>query len=197
MASILKRAWWSILLRGVAAILFALLLLFAPGVTLATGALSFVLLFAIYALVDGIGTIAGSLMRREGQWFLLLLMGVVSVIAGLAALGNPLLFAVISVTIMVYIFAFKAIAGGIVEIISAWQLRQEIDNEWLLMLNGLFSLLFGLILLRRPITAIEVLVLFAAFYLLVTGTLQVVLAFKLRGVAGKIEDTVAAVKSAA
>lgn len=197
MTSILKRAWWSILLRGVAAILFALLLVFAPGVTLATGALSFVLLFAIYALVDGIGTIVGSLMRREGQWFLLLLMGVVSVIAGLAALGNPLLFAVISVTIMVYIFAFKAIAGGIVEIISAWQLRQEIDNEWLLMLNGLFSLLFGLILLRRPITAIEVLVLFAAFYLLITGVLQVVLAFKLRGMAGKIEDAVTAVKSAA
>lgn len=197
MANLLKRAWWTLLLRGIAAIAFALLLLFAPGVTLATGAFSFVLLFAIYALVDGITTIISAVMRREGQWFLLLISGIIGVLAGLIALGNPLLFAVVTVSIMIYIFAFKTIAGGIVEIVTAWQVRQEIDNEWLLMLNGIISVIFGVILFARPITGVEVLVIVATFYLLVTGVLQIMLAFRVRGWAGKAQTIAANVQAGA
>jgi len=181
MANVLKQAWWVLVLRGISAILFALLLLFAPGLTLATGVFSFVILFAVYALVEGISTVIGSVMKREGQWFWLLLYGIISVIAGLIALGNPLLVGVFTITVMIYIVAFKSIMGGILEMISAWRLRQEIDNEWILALNGLFSLLFGLILLRRPITGIEVLVLITSFYLLMAGVMQIVLGFKVRG----------------
>ena len=181
MTDILKKTGWVLLLRGISALLFALLLLFAPGLTLATGVFSFVILFAVYVLVDGISTIVSSVMSRESQWFLLLLWGIISVIAGLTALGNPLLFGAFTIAVMVYIVAFRSIAGGIVEMYSAWQLRQEIDNEWLLAMNGVFSLLFGLILLRRPITGIEVLVLITAFYLLMAGVMQVVLGFKVRG----------------
>ena len=84
MANTLKQTWWTLLLRGIVAILFALLLLFALGITLATGLFSFVILFGVYALIEGFATIAGSLMTREGQWFLLLLLGVINVIFGLA-----------------------------------------------------------------------------------------------------------------
>lgn len=181
MASVLKQAWWMLLLRGISAILFALLLLFAPRLTLVGGIFSFVILFSIYALVEGISTIIGSVIKREGQWVLLLIWGIISVLAGLAALGDPILFGVLTLTLMVYIVAFKSIAGGVVEIISAWQLRREIDNEWLLAVNGLFSLLFGLILLLRPITGIQVLVILTAFYLLMAGVMQIILAFKVRG----------------
>ncbi len=180
MTSVLKQAWWVLALRGIAAILFALLLLFAPGITLATGALSFAILFGAYALIEGISTIVGSVMKREGHWFLLLIFGIISVIAGLIALGNPLVVGVLTITVMVYIVAFKSIIGGIVEIISAWQLRQEIANEWLLAINGIFSLLFGLILLRRPVMGIEVLVLITSFYLLMAGVMQIILGFKVR-----------------
>lgn len=196
MAKILKTAWWTLLLRGIMAILFALLLLFVPGLTLATGALSIIVLFAVYALVDGISTIVGAVMHREGDWVLLLLLGVVSVIAGLAALANPLVLAVISIRVMVLLFAFKAISGGIMEILAGWQLRQEMDNEWLLILNGIVSLLFGMILLARPIAGVEVLILIAAFYLFIAGTLQIVLAFKVRGLAGRVEDVRAAATGA-
>lgn len=181
MANTLKQTWWTLLLRGITAILFALLLLLAPGLTLATGVFSFVILFGVYALIEGIATIFGSLMTREGQWFLMLLFGIISLMAGLAALANPLWFGVMTYIVMVYIVAFRSIAGGIVEMLAAWRLRRDIDNEWLLALNGLFALLFGLILLRRPITGIEVLILITSFYLLVAGTVQIILAFKVRG----------------
>ena len=191
MANVLKQAWWVLLLRGISAILFALLLLFAPGLTLATGIFSFVILFAIYVLVDGISTIVGAVMHREGQWFLFLLWGIISVLAGLLALGNPLLFGTFTLIIMVYIVAFRSIVGGVVEMFSAWQLRREIDNEWLLAMNGAFSLLFGLILLIRPITGIEVLILLTSFYLLVAGVMQLILGFKARGWSNALEEKIA------
>ncbi|MEL6306819.1 MAG: DUF308 domain-containing protein [Chloroflexota bacterium] len=183
MADILKKAWWVLLLRGISAILFALLLLFSPGLVLVGGLFSFVVLFAIYALVDGISTIAGAIMNREGQWGLVLLWGVISVIAGLVALSTPVVsvLVVFTVRIMIFIVAFRSIVGGMLEIYSAWRLRQEIDNEWLLAINGIFGVLFGLILLARPITGIEVLVILTAFYLLMSGTMQIVLGFKVRG----------------
>ncbi|MEM6530020.1 MAG: DUF308 domain-containing protein, partial [Chloroflexota bacterium] len=169
MAQTLKQSWWSLLLRGIAAIAFALLLIFLPGITLATGALSFVILFGTYALIDGIFSVVGAVRHREGQWFWMLLWGIVSILAGILAIGNPLITAAITVTIIIYIVAFRAIAGGVMEIIAAWQLRKEIDNEWLLLLNGLFSIIFGAILFSRPITAVEVLLIILTFYLIIAG----------------------------
>jgi uncharacterized membrane protein HdeD (DUF308 family) len=192
MATVLQQAWWTLLLRGIAAIVFALLLLFAPGLTLATGLFSFVILFGAYALIEGIATLVGSLMTREGQWFLMLLFGVISIIAGLAAIANPLWFGVMTYIVMIYIVAFRSIVGGIVEMFAAWRLRRDIDNEWLLALNGLFALLFGLILLRRPITGIEVLVLITSFYLLIAGTVQIILSFKVRGWSDTLRERKAA-----
>lgn len=192
MSNTLKQTWWTLLLRGIAAILFALLLLFAPGITLATGLFSFVILFGVYALIEGFATIAGALMTRKGQWFLTLLFGIISIIAALAALANPLWFGVMTYIVMVYIVAFRSIAGGVVEMFAAWRLRREIDNEWLLALNGLFAVLFGLILLRRPITGIEVLVLITSFYLLMAGTVQIILGFKARGWSDKLPEEKAA-----
>jgi uncharacterized membrane protein HdeD (DUF308 family) len=186
MANTLKQTWWTLLLRGITAILLALLLLFFPGLTLATGLFSFVILFGVYALIEGVATIVGAIMTREGQWFLLLLFGIISVIAGLAALANPFFFGVMTYIVMIYIVAFRSIFGGIVEMVAAWRLRRDIDNEWLLALNGLFALLFGLILLRRPITGIEVLVLMTSFYLLMAGTMQIILGFKMRGWANRL-----------
>ena len=184
MVQLLKTAWWMLLLRGIAAILFALLLLFQPQLTLA----AYAIVFAIYTLADGISTIAGSLTRREGQWFLVLLWGVVSVIAGLVALGNPLLFGALTVTIMVYIVAVWSVVGGIVQVIAAIQLRREIEGEWLLAVNGILSVLFGVLLVRFPIETIDVLLFLTAFYAAVAGVIQIILAFRVRGLADNLDE---------
>ncbi len=178
MSNSLDQSQGVLLLRGIVAIIFALLLLFAPGITLAGAGLSFVILFSAYALIEGVSMVYGSISRREGHWVLMLLFGIVSVLAGLYALQHPVMTVVLTIAVMVYILAFKSIIGGIIEIITAWQLRNEIDHEWLLAISGLVSLLFGLILLRRPIATIEVLVLVTSFYLLISGATQIALSFK-------------------
>ena len=107
-----------LLLRGIVAIIFALLLLFAPGLTLATGALSFVILFSAYALIEGVSTVYGAVSRREGHWVLMLLFGIVALLAGLYALQHPVMTVALTIAVMVYILAFKSIIGGIIEIIE-------------------------------------------------------------------------------
>ena len=174
----------AMLIRGGVAIVFALLLLFAPGLTLATGVFSFVVLFSAYALIEGIATIFSAVSKRVGHWVFMLVFGVVAVLVGLWALRHPLAAATVTIAIMVTLLAVKSVIGGVVEIIAAWQQRDEIDYEWLLGINGLASLLFGLLLISRPIATLEVLILFTAFYLLISGAMQVGLSFQVRAPAG-------------
>ncbi len=180
MKGVMEQSSQALMLRGIIAIIFALMLLVIPGVTLAAGAFSFVILFGVYALVDGLSTIWGSAKNREGHWVLMLLVGIVSAIAGLLALANPVVFGTLTLAIMVNLFAFKAILGGGLEIISAFRLREEIDNEWLLGISGFVSLVFGLMLLFNTFETVATLLLIVPFYLLVAGVMQIALSFKVR-----------------
>ncbi len=187
MKGVLEQSAQALILRGVVAIIFALLLVFVPGVTLAAGAFSFVMLFGAYALVDGISTLWGSIREREGHWVLMALVGVVSVIAGVAALANPIVFSTLTLAIMINLFAFKSILGGGLEIISAVRLREEIDNEWLLGISGFVSLVFGLLLLFNTFETVATLLLIVPFYLLIAGVMQIALGMKVRSWQGDLE----------
>jgi len=81
MAAIMVGNWWALALRGVVAILFALIAFFMPGVTAA----ALILLFGAYAFVDGVfALIAGlRLARRHGRSAPLLLEGVLNILIGL------------------------------------------------------------------------------------------------------------------
>jgi uncharacterized membrane protein HdeD (DUF308 family) len=57
MISMLARNWWAFVARGLFAVLFGLIALFMPGVTM----LSLVLVFAAYALADGVMAIIGAI----------------------------------------------------------------------------------------------------------------------------------------
>ena len=173
-ATILARSWWRLLLRGLAAIAFGILTWLRPGISLA----ALVLLFGVYALVDGILGIWTALSGRHHQeyWWALLLSGLLGVGIGLLTFAAPGLTAL---GLLFYI-AIWAIAKGLLEIVAAIRLRKEIRGEWLLILAGLASVLFGVLLVAQPgIGALAVLWLIAA-YAVVYGIVLEVLAFKAR-----------------
>src|ERR687889_550458 len=58
----LSRYWWAVALRGVAAVLFGLMALLWPGITL----FALVILFGAYALVDGAFTLVTAIRDRDG-----------------------------------------------------------------------------------------------------------------------------------
>lgn len=178
MHAILSKYWWTLALRGVLAILFGLVLLFAPGLALIT----FVVFFAAYALADGILTaIAALTQRTQKNWWVHLLEGIVSVIAGIVAFIYP----GITLLVLLTIFAIWAILTGVFEIWAAIELRKEIENEWLLGLSGGASILFGILLLIRPGTTLLAVSIFLSFYLIAFGVLLIVLGFQLRGRGGQ------------
>jgi uncharacterized membrane protein HdeD (DUF308 family) len=181
LAAILSRNWWVLLLRGIVAIVFGVLTWLLPGISLA----ALVLLFGAYSMVDGIlgawTAIAG---RKEHEhWWVLLLEGLVGIGVGILTLFAP---GVTALALLFYI-AIWAIATGVLEIVAAIRLRKEIEGEWLLVLGGLASVAFGVLLMARPgAGALAVLWIIAA-YAVVFGVILVVLAFKARSFARALE----------
>ena len=172
----LARWWWTFIIRGLLAIAFGVLAFFAPGLGIAV----LVGLFAAWALIDGVANLItgfGS-RNRDKSWWLEILEGVVSIIAGIIALAFPVLAA----EILVIIIAAWAIVTGIFEIIAAVRLREQIKGEFWLGLAGLASILFGVILFVFPGVGALSLVWLIGSFALVFGVFLVILGWRLRGV---------------
>lgn len=174
LASILSRAWWLILLRGLIAIAFGLLTWLQPGISLAALAL----LFGAYILADGVlGVWAAITGRKEHEyWWVLLLWGIVGIGVGILTFLAP---GITALALLFYI-AIWAIATGVLEIVAAIRVRKEIRGEWLLILGGLLSVAFGVLLMAQPGAGALALLWLIATYAIIFGILLVILAFKAR-----------------
>ncbi len=164
--------WWALALRGLAAVVFGLLTFFVPGITLAT----LVLLFGAYAAVDGIFNMAAFFRVANHHWALLI-EGVIGIIAGVLTFVWP----AITAMALLYLIAFWAIFTGVFEIIASIRLRKAMAHEWLLLLMGVLSLLFGLLLLVAPGAGALAIVLWIGVYAFIFGIFLLTLAFRLRG----------------
>lgn len=165
-------AWWSVLIRGVATLLFGLLTLAWPGVTL----LSLVILYGCFALLDGGVALGAALTGGKGSRWMMALTGVIGIAAGAVALFWPGMTAVV----LVLIIGWWSVFRGVFEIIAAIRLRREIPNEWMLILSGAVSILFGLAVLAAPGAGALALLWLIGGWAVVIGVLLVALSFKLR-----------------
>jgi len=168
----LARHWWVIALRGIAAIVFGILAFAWPGMTLAV----LVILFGAYALVDGVLAIIAAFRGESDHRLALGLEGVVSVLAGLAAFVYPGLTALV----LLYIIAFWAIVTGVLEIWAAIRLRRAISNELGLIIGGILSVLFGVILVAAPGAGALAVIFIIGAYAIIFGIALLGLAWRLR-----------------
>jgi uncharacterized membrane protein HdeD (DUF308 family) len=178
MLETLARNWWAIVLRGVFAVLFGLGAFFWPGITLVV----LVALYGAYLFADGILAVVWALMGRRAGAFPwgVFLAGLASIIAGVLTFLMPGLTALV----LLYLIAAWAIVRGIFEIIAAFHLRRELTNEWLLALNGVLSVLFGILLIAAPgAGALAVLWIIGTFAVIV-GVVMIMLGFRLKGLQG-------------
>jgi uncharacterized membrane protein HdeD (DUF308 family) len=173
MSDLLAQNWWAMALRGVFAILFALVAFFVPGATI----LSLVLFFSAYMLVDGIfGIVAAFRAATHHQrWGLLILEGVVNIAVGVIAFAWPGLTVLFFVTLL----AVWSLITGVLVIVAAFRLHPAYGRGWLIV-SGLVSVLFGIALLIAPMVGAVVLTWWLGAYALVFGIALLILAFRLR-----------------
>ncbi len=174
MPFVLSSNWWALALRGVAGLIFGLLAFAVPGVTMSV----LVWWFGAYALVDGIFALIAAFRGPEGnrRWGALLFEGIAGIVAGIFAFG----WTVMTAAVLMYLIAFWAIITGVFEIGAAIRLRRAISGEWALMLMGVLSIVFGILILFAPLMGALVVTLWIGAYALVFGILMLILAFRVR-----------------
>ena len=137
--------WWTVVLRGVAAVAFGVLMFAWPHLTVA----KLVLLFGIYALTHGIVSLIAAIANRQKSRSRLLLAfeGVIGIWAGTVTMRSPL----ISTIVLIFFIWVWALATGILRIFEAIRLRKEISGEVWLALSGVVLILFAFMLRLRPV----------------------------------------------
>lgn len=174
MVVLFTKRWWVFLLRGLAAIIFGLLALIWPRLTL----LTLITLFGIFALVDGLLALVAGIVSigRNKRWWSMLLSGVLGIAIGVLTFIWPQITGVV----LLYFIAAWAMVIGIMDILIAIQLRQEIEGEWIMILDGIFSILVGLLFFIFPQTSAMALVWLIGLFVIAVGIILLILALRLR-----------------
>ncbi len=165
--------WRTILLRGLASLIFGVLAFVYPGVTLAV----VVTLFGVYALVDGLLGLWGAYRgKEEGTSVTSLLTALVSIVAGLVCLLAPD-FATRYVVVLV---GFWNIAAGLLQLIGALVMWKDIEKPGLLALAGVAGAVLGGIIAFNPSFAAETMIRIIAATAVLVGLVLLVFGWQLR-----------------
>jgi uncharacterized membrane protein HdeD (DUF308 family) len=166
--------WWLLLLRGIASIIFGVIAFLWPGITLV--ALTY--MFGIYAIIDGVAAIgaAFNLPGAAGPRWWLGLSGVVSILAGIVAF----VYTGMTALLLLVFIAVWAIIIGVLQLYAAIRLWNVIDNDWWLILSGLLSIAFGVVLIAWPGSGALALIWTIAWFAVFFGCMFIGPAFELK-----------------
>jgi uncharacterized membrane protein HdeD (DUF308 family) len=168
--------WWIVAIRGLLAILFGIMALVWPKITI----LALVILFGAYAIVNGVFALIAAFRGGGGQsrgW--LAFSGILGIAAGVVALVWP----GITTFALLLLIAIWFVVTGVMEVISAIVLRKEIDSEWMLVLSGALSTLFGLVLLIWPASGALAIVWLIGLCAIAFGLALLYIAFRVKKLA--------------
>lgn len=139
-----NRLWWMIVLRGLAALLFGLVAIFWPGISLD----ALVILFGAYALADGVIAVFGSRRMAAGEprRGFMALTGITGIVIGLISIFWP----EATVVLLLYFVAAWALVFGVIEIAGSFRLKKEFGPDWPVSKGGILLVAFGLLLVIFP-----------------------------------------------
>jgi uncharacterized membrane protein HdeD (DUF308 family) len=174
MHGFLAQHWWVFLLRGLFAVLFGILAIAMPDLTLFT----LLLVVGIYLFADGVVDLYTAISGQahgDDRW-LVALQGLVGVAIGLIVFFMP----GVSAIGLLFAIAAWSLVVGVLQIVAAIKLRKEIANEFWLGLSGLISILFALFLIARPGQGALAVIWIIGIYAIAFGVFLIAFAFKVR-----------------
>jgi uncharacterized membrane protein HdeD (DUF308 family) len=156
----------SLILLGILAVVAGIVAIAWPGVTI----LALVILFAVYAFMDGgLQTMRAFSSRAAGPVLGHLLLALVDLAAGLFALAWPAPTAFV----LVIVVAAWALVGGFAEFFAGFQAGESAGTRAVFIISGLVSVAFGLLLFGRPGVGAVTLALLFGLYSLIYGFSQI------------------------
>lgn len=183
-SNFVKSVWWLVLLRGIFAIILGILAFVWPVAT----AIAFVWVFAIYAIVDGVVGIVQAISTRKTDptWGWLLTIGIVGLLAGIAALIFPAVIGGVVLLVLLWIVAIWAIVGGIFGIPAAASIASggaKVMGIVFSVLSILFGVLLVILLFTTPASAVVGLIYVLGAYAVLAGIVLIIIAFQARSAA--------------
>jgi len=149
MVELFSKYRWSFIARGTIGFLSGLIILSWAGSSLHL----LVLFFGIFALLQGILSVAPGLSKLGGRIYFFLIEGIVGILAGVFIFLGPgigrMLWPQIATRTLLFFISFWALLTGVAELIGSFLLPGEMKQRWAITLSGLVCLFLGLILLFR------------------------------------------------
>lgn len=129
---------WALGLWGALSVVFGVLILAWPGITLK----AFLVILGIYLLAVGAVMLVGSLVNRTGYWIVGSLVGLISVFAGLYVFSHPQTSALVALSLI----AIWALVVGVLQIVAGLDGKKN----WLQVFAGVVYALFGMYIFANP-----------------------------------------------
>ena len=174
-----KSNWIIFLVNGFIAILFGLLALLVPVETILTVTIYFGLLILFGGLIMFYFSYKN--MQTKKPYLLLMAEAIFAVLIGAVIAFYPSG----SLQIFLIMIGIWATIMGLLQIILAVQMKNKVSNHSMFTLNGVITLIFGLLLFYNPMGTLTALFKIIGLLALVAGLLLVYLAFKVKGIAEK------------
>jgi uncharacterized membrane protein HdeD (DUF308 family) len=110
------------------------------------------------------------------SWWVYALRGVAAILFGVLAFISP----GTTILALVLVFGIYAIIDGVLAVIAAFQIREVVNQWWVVLLEGLAGILLGIIALVYPSVTAGALLLLIAFWAIFTGLMEIIAAIRLR-----------------
>lgn len=161
--------WESLVLRGVAGILFGIAAVFWPGLTLVT----LVYIFSIYILVSGVVEIVDAIraITKGTSWMWQLLLGFIELGVGIFLVRHPL----VSFATLILLIGLVLIARGVFEVVLALLEDYSATEKTLLVIGGVLGVVVGIAILLQPASSGVAFVWILGLYALLTGPMWIAL----------------------
>jgi len=175
--------WWVLLLRGILLIILGFYALLHPGISL----LAWALVVGFYLIMDGVLSIIAGIAGWVESRGWMILRGLLTLLVGAFAIWHPGLFGTFAGLTVIFVLAAWSIVGGVMEIIVAIRERKEIKGEGWIILSGVFSVLFGIVLFIAPLFSLALFIRMSGVFAILFGIMCIYSAFRLRSVKKRMD----------
>ncbi|TFH53003.1 HdeD family acid-resistance protein [Actinomyces viscosus] len=172
-----NRSSTALLTLGALGVLWGLLIALWPGMT----ALTFAVIWGVYALIDGVSSLVQAARSPEGRgWHIL--SGLLGVVAGAVVVVHPGM----GVATLAWVLGVWLVARGVIELVAAAAPERALDKV-LVGVSGLLWIIAGVVVMANPAEAALALTWFVGLLAVSWGVMLVVTGVRVRSAAKKVE----------